>query len=57
MIRHLLGKNLKNFLTNTKDNLKTRCHSKMILGHTVFKLLSASIFSLKLSLQLNNSIS
>ena len=29
----------------------------MILGHTVFKLLSASIFSLKLSLQLNNSIS
>ena len=57
MIRHLLGKNLKNFLTNTKDNLKTRCHSKMILGHTVFKLSSASIFSLKLPLLLNNSIS
>ena len=45
------------FLTNPKDNLKARCHSKMILGHTIFKLLSVSIFSLKLPLLWNNSIS
>ena len=39
------------------DSLINRCHSKMILGHAVFQLLSGSTFSLKLSLLLNNSIS
>ena len=61
MDRYLFGKNLdrklKNFLTNHNDNLKNRSHSKIILGHTVFQLLSESTFSLKLSLLLNNSTS
>ena len=60
MNRHLLGKNFnvfpqnsKNFLANPNDNLKNRCHSKIILGHAVFQLLFESNFSLKLSLLLN----
>ena len=44
------------FLTNPNDNLKNRCHSKIILGHAVFQLLFESNFSLQLSLLLNSSI-
>ena len=62
MNRHLLGKNLifptklNIFHTNPNDNLKNRCHSKIILGHAAFQLLFESTFSLKLSLLLNRSI-
>ena len=38
--------------TNPNDNLKNRCHSKIILGHAVFQLLFESNFSLQLSLLL-----
>ena len=54
---HPLGKNLrcfptklKIFITNPHNNLKNRCHPKIILGHAVFQLLFESTFSLKLSL-------
>ena len=63
MNRHLLGKNLrfltklKLFLANRNDNLKNRCHSKIILGYAIFQLLSESTFSFKLHLLLDNSIS
>ena len=43
-------------LQSPNDNLKNRCHSKIILGHAVFKLLFESTFSLKLSLLLTSSI-
>ena len=38
--RHLSGKNLVVFPQNSNpnDNLKNRCHSKIILGHAVFQL-------------------
>ena len=39
------------------DNLKNRCHSKIILGHTIFQLLFESNFSSQLSLLLNSFIS
>ena len=48
---------LKISVTNPNDNLKNRCHSKIILGYTVFQLFSESTFCLKLFLLLNNSIS
>ena len=63
MNRHLLGKNfdvfpkkINIFHTIPKDNLKNRCHSKIILGHAVFQLFFESTFFLKLSLLLNSSI-
>ena len=44
------------FHTNSNNNLKNRCHPKIILGHAVFHLLFESTFSLKVSLVLNSSI-
>ena len=41
----------KHFYTNPNDNLKNRCHSKIILGHAVFQLFEfvflATFFALK----------
>ena len=61
--RHLLGKNLRCFPTklnifhtNPNDNLKNRCHSKIILGHAVLQLFFESTFPLKLSFHLKSSI-
>ena len=42
MNRHLLGKSILH--TNPNDNLKNRCHAKIILGHAGFQLLFESIF-------------
>ena len=64
MNRHLFGKNLCRcfptklniFLINTIDNLKNRCHFKIILDHAVFQILFESTFSLKLSLLVNSFI-
>ena len=44
------------FAPLNNDNLKNRCHSKIILGHAVFQLLFESNSSLQLSLLLNSSI-
>ena len=43
--RHFWGKlkcfpaKIKIFLPNPNDNLKNRCHSKIVLGHAVFLVL------------------
>ena len=39
----------KSFLINSSDNVKSRCHFKIILSHSVFQLLSESNFSLEFS--------
>ena len=59
MTKNLLGKNskLKNIFKNPNYNLKNRCHTKIIFSRAVFQLLSKLSFFLKLSMQLNNSIS
>ena len=62
MNRHFLGQmryfrtNLNIFHTNSNNNLKNGCHSKIIIGNTIFQLLLVSTFFLKLSLLLNSSI-
>ena len=57
MNRHLLGKNFPTksniFHTNPNNNLKNRCHSKIILGHAVFKLLFESNFVLAFFVKFN----
>ena len=51
MNRHLLDKNLDVFPqnstffhTNLNDNLKNRCHPKILLGHGVFNYCLNQIF-------------
>ena len=51
MNRHLLGKKLRCiptklniFLANPNENLKNKCHYKIIFGHAVIQLLFKSTF-------------
>ena len=44
------------FHAHPNDNLRNRCHYKIILGHVVFQVLFESNFFLQISLLLNSPI-